>query len=684
MNTNPLYTGWYEDSLFGGLQKTIESIKATDPNFVMGHVLSVGLDLIGTGRSKRLDKLFQKEIDDLCSLSQSQKFLTSREKKHVEAVKLWSEGLLDEATVVWEDILLHHPEDILALKLAYVTYFYQGKSTHMRDSVARVMPYWKIHNPLYSYLYGLYAFGLEETNLYRKAETMAITGLEMNSKDAWATHALAHVYEMEGRVADGINLFSSTESDWVSCGMLATHNFWHWCLCYIEKRSKSAPVGHPTTVKITKAENIEVDKSEVLNKILQPRKIEDNGHILIQHVSSSPATTGDVLNLQEQLDQKLVQQQARETDELIRQITINCAERGLLLLRVRDEFRMTLAACETLYESSIAFGVRKVLQKEIEDLNRHIAGLKVKCSDIEKNVREQEEENEKKFSSEIQSLKINNQQLKYKEKSVYHNSECSSKFTSVRSISSSTVETNLYRKAETMAITGLEMNSKDAWATHTLAHVYEMEGRVTDGISLFSSTESDWVSCGMLATHNFWHWCLCYIEKGEYELAFDIFDREISKRMKAGTMLNIVDATSLLYRLELEGCNVKDRWNEVHNICAPHIEDHLLAFNDIHLLMSCLGGKQEESLQKFLDTIELGRSNKVYNNTWNIQEKLCKAFAAYNDGDYETTVNLLHPIRYEIFKIGGSHAQRDVLNLLLISAAIKSPLTVHHKIARNL
>ena len=31
------------------------------------------------------------------------------------------------------------------------------------------------------------------------------------------------------------------------------------------------------------------------------------------------------------------------SDELIRQITINCAERGLLLLRVRDEARMTIA-----------------------------------------------------------------------------------------------------------------------------------------------------------------------------------------------------------------------------------------------------------------------------------------------------------------------------------------------------
>ncbi len=52
------------------------------------------------------------------------------------------------------------------------------------------------------------------------------------------------------------------------------------------------------------------------------------------------------------------------TDELIRQVTIECAERGLLLLRVRDEIRMTIAAYQTLYESSVAFGMRKALQAE--------------------------------------------------------------------------------------------------------------------------------------------------------------------------------------------------------------------------------------------------------------------------------------------------------------------------------
>jgi len=45
-------------------------------------------------------------------------------------------------------------------------------------------------------------------------------------------------------------------------------------------------------------------------------------------------------------------------------VTINCAERGLLLLRVRDEIRMTIASYQTLYESSVAFGMRKALQAE--------------------------------------------------------------------------------------------------------------------------------------------------------------------------------------------------------------------------------------------------------------------------------------------------------------------------------
>ena len=147
----------------------------------------------------------------------------------------------------------------------------------------------------------------------------------------------------------------------------------------------------------TESEAQRSETEEILDSILPPREWEESGQLWRQSVSSTPATRLDVINLQEQLDQKLEQRQARETgicqvslcfgpnkdavfqlicfqvrrelyaqcfDELIRQCTINCVERGLLLLRVRDELRMTLHAYQTLYESSIAFGIRKALQAE--------------------------------------------------------------------------------------------------------------------------------------------------------------------------------------------------------------------------------------------------------------------------------------------------------------------------------
>lgn len=51
-------------------------------------------------------------------------------------------------------------------------------------------------------------------------------------------------------------------------------------------------------------------------------------------------------------------------DELIRHVTLDGPERGLLCLRVRDEIRMTIDAYKTLYDSSVTFGVKKQLQAE--------------------------------------------------------------------------------------------------------------------------------------------------------------------------------------------------------------------------------------------------------------------------------------------------------------------------------
>lgn len=180
---------------------------------------------------------------------------------------------------------------------------------------------------------------------------------------------------------------------------------------------------------------------DILNSILPPREFEENGQKWVQHVSSTPATRLDVITLQEQLDTRLQQRQARESgvcpireelyaqafDEIIRQVTVSCAERGLLLLRVRDEARMTIAAYKTLYESSVAFGMRKALQAEQgkldmqstirelerqkEELERQVVELHAKCEATERREAERRAQEEKKHQEEVAFYRKQHQTL---------------------------------------------------------------------------------------------------------------------------------------------------------------------------------------------------------------------------------------------------------------------------------
>ncbi|XP_078331757.1 tetratricopeptide repeat protein 38-like [Crassostrea virginica] len=236
------YVGWYDDDSLGGLEKTVEKMVNTDPNFVMGHVIKVGLDTLGTGRSYYLDKDFQTEVQNLVGLGKSPNTLP-HEQQHINAVKLWAQGEMTQACQIWESILVDNPLDMLALKFAHDSYFYQGHSPQMRDSIAAVFPHWKSSMPLYSYLYGMHSFGLEECNHYAEAEKVARKGLELNRNDCWSTHSMAHVLEMTGRSSEGIQFMSSTENDWNICAMLACHNYWHYGIYNIERGLYDEAVG---------------------------------------------------------------------------------------------------------------------------------------------------------------------------------------------------------------------------------------------------------------------------------------------------------------------------------------------------------------------------------------------------------------------------------------------------------
>ncbi|XP_060856308.1 33 kDa inner dynein arm light chain, axonemal-like [Metopolophium dirhodum] len=117
----------------------------------------------------------------------------------------------------------------------------------------------------------------------------------------------------------------------------------------------------------------------VLNSILPPREWEMDGKIFSQQISIQPATKRDVKNLVEKFDTYLKKYNAKEVgicpikqeiynqcfNEVIRQVTLNCTERGFMLIRIRDELQMTIDGYKEVYESALAHGIRKSLQASI-------------------------------------------------------------------------------------------------------------------------------------------------------------------------------------------------------------------------------------------------------------------------------------------------------------------------------
>ena len=188
--------------------------------------------------SKQSDRA-KKIAIDLAQRVQSLE-LDIREKKHIAALGAWCNGQLDQATALWEEILLDHPLDALALRLAHYMHFYLGDGENMRDSVARVLPHWSEEQVDYGYVLGMQAFGFEETGDFAKAEQLGRLASEINPADAWSVHAVAHVMEMNGRYREGVEWVQGLESDWSTTNNFRFHLYWHQSLYYLEQGDYSA------------------------------------------------------------------------------------------------------------------------------------------------------------------------------------------------------------------------------------------------------------------------------------------------------------------------------------------------------------------------------------------------------------------------------------------------------------
>jgi tetratricopeptide (TPR) repeat protein len=226
-----------------------------------------------------------------------------------------------------------------------------------------------------------------------------------------------------------------------------------------------------------------------------------------------------------------------------------------------------------------------------------------------------------------------------------------------------------YKRAEDAARAALALNPLDARAHHVMAHVFEMSERPAAGVRWMNQHLAAWGVDSVIVTHGWWHLALFHLAQGQLDQAVALYD----KRIRAGHSIEIsdmIDASALLWRIQLLGGNTGTRWTELAAAWAPTIDDGFCSFNDLHAMLAFVGARDWDSARRLeLAVAEAASRPTRYGETTRLLGlPACRALIAFGRRNDTLAIALLASLPAVAHRLGGSHAQRDVLHLTLMRA----------------
>jgi hypothetical protein len=231
-----------------------------------------------------------------------------------------------------------------------------------------------------------------------------------------------------------------------------------------------------------------------------------------------------------------------------------------------------------------------------------------------------------------------------------------------------------YARAEDESRAAAELEPLSFWPHHTVAHIMEMTGRPEDGLEWMAAREALWSSPAHVnRVHIWWHKALFHLELGEYAAALALCDGPIQSTQRR-VALSLTNATALLWRLDLLGCDVGERWQDLAALWEDHADGKCLLFADIHAAMAELRSGREAQVEQRLAVMRETAASEVeaaglYRT---VGIPVVEALSAFHRGAYDRTVARLLETRFDLWQIGGSRAQRDVIDWTLTEAALRA------------
>jgi hypothetical protein len=198
-----------------------------------------------------------------------------------------------------------------------------------------------------------------------------------------------------------------------------------------------------------------------------------------------------------------------------------------------------------------------------------------------------------------------------------------------------------------------------------------MQERHDAGVAWIDGLEERWTKSGAFRYHLFWHRCLFYLARGETEIILDHYDRHISQDVETGFYLDICNCASLLRRLEMHGVDVGERWDGLIGETRNHLENTELIFATLHYLIVAVAANDQAAQAGILDSLRKCATEDTTSGRVSRAAglDLAEAICAAGRGEFTAAARQISDVRYRIDEVGGSRAQRDLFEMLMVDAA---------------
>ncbi len=231
-------------------------------------------------------------------------------------------------------------------------------------------------------------------------------------------------------------------------------------------------------------------------------------------------------------------------------------------------------------------------------------------------------------------------------------------------------ETADYVGAERLGKRSVELEPRDGWGWHAVAHVLEMQNRRADGIEWMTRDTAAWNEGSFFAIHNWWHLALFHLGLDEIDRVLQLVDERVLGTASP-IVLEMIDASAMLWRLQLRGVPVGDRWNALATRWLAASAESTYAFNDMHAMMAFTGADRMDDAVRLLSSQRSALEGEGDNHSFlrDVGIPATQAIHDFATGRYADATQRLRAIRPVASRFGGSHAQRDLIDLTLIEAA---------------